>query len=114
MEAVGAKPQLPELEIIDANHQNLAGICQSFGVLAFSGYPLALKSLEKMLTDGGIKVFQTWAPYQSQRNSNDYLGNQLSPSPRQFTLLCNNCTLIPMAIPMAVISRLLHLNPCQA
>ena len=56
---------MPELEIIDANHQDLAKICQSLDVkVAFSGLPSGIaKSVEKMLTDGGIKVFSNASSY---------------------------------------------------
>ena len=103
------KPQLPELEIIDANHQDLAKICQSLDVkVAFSGLPSDIaKSVEKMLTDGGIKVFSNASSYRRVKGIPMIIPEINSHHFHDSLHYCaTNCTLIPMAVPMAAISQI--------
>ena len=107
------KPVLPELEIIDANHQDLAEKCRSLDVkVAFSGLPSDIaKSVEKLLTDGGIKVFSNASSYRRVKGIPMIIPEINSQHFHNSLHYCaTNCTLIPMALPMAAISQIAEIK----
>lgn len=107
------RPELPELMIIDANRQDLASLCQNLDVkIAFSGLPSDIaKSVEKTLTDGGIRVFSNASSYRRVKGIPMIIPEINSHHIHDSLHYCaTNCTLIPMAIPIAAISQIAEIK----
>ena len=103
------RPNLPDLIVIDANSPNLAQHCQSLGVeVAFSGLPSSVaQSVEQILVDAEISVFSNSSAY--RRTSNvPMIIPEINPHHNYSSkhYCATNCTLIPLALPVAAISRL--------
>ena len=103
------RPNLPDLLVIDANSPNLAQHCQSLGIkFAFSGLPPSVaQSVEKVLTDAGITVFSNSSAYRRKPNVPMVIP-EINPHHNYPSkhYCATNCTLIPLALPLAAISKL--------
>ena len=103
------RPNLPDLLVIDANSPNLAQHCRSLGIkFAFSGLPSSVaQSVEKVLTDAGITVFSNSSAYRRKPNV-PMIVPEINPHHNYPSkhYCATNCTLIPLALPLAAISKL--------
>ena len=103
------RPDLPELLVVDANDPNLTQHCQSLGVeIAFSGLPSSIaKSVEQVLVDGGITVYSNSSAYRRKPNV-PMIIPEINPHHNYSSkhYCATNCTLIPLALPVAAIAKL--------
>ena len=103
------RPNLPGLIVIDANNPNLAQQCQAIGVeLAFSGLPSAIaQSVEQVLVDAGITVYSNSSAYRRKPNV-PMIIPEINPHHNYSSkhYCATNCTLIPLALPVAAITKL--------
>ena len=103
------RPNLPELIVIDANNPNLAQQCQALGIeLAFSGLPSEVaQSVEQALVGAGITVFSNSSAYRRKPNV-PMIIPEINPHHNYSSkhYCATNCTLIPLALPVAAISKL--------
>jgi len=103
------RPDLPELLVVDANDPNLTQHCQSLGVeVAFSGLPSSVaQSVEQILVDAGITVFSNSSAYRRKPNI-PMIIPEINPHHNYPSkhYCATNCTLIPLALPVAAIAKL--------
>lgn len=103
------RPDLPELLVVDANDPNLTQHCQSLGVeVAFSGLPSSVaQSVEQVLVDAGIRVFSNSSAYRRKPNV-PMIIPEINPHHNYPSkhYCATNCTLIPLALPVAAIAKL--------
>ena len=103
------RPELPELLVVDANDPNLTQHCQSLGVeVAFSGLPSSVaQSVEQILVDAGITVFSNSSAYRRKPNV-PMIIPEINPHHNYPSkhYCATNCTLIPLALPVAAIAKL--------
>ena len=103
------RPNLPDLIVIDANNPNLAQRCQAVGIeLAFSGLPSEIaQSVEQVLVDAGITVYSNSSAYRRKPNV-PMIIPEINPHHNYSSkhYCATNCTLIPLALPLAAISKL--------
>lgn len=107
------RPALPQIIVMDANSADLATRCHELGVtIAFSGLPSDVAiTVEKSLTESGIMVFSNASAY--RRNSRiPMVIPEINPHHlyKSMHYCATNCTLIPLAIPLSVISKLSNIE----
>ncbi len=108
-----ARPQLPNLKILRANSAELAQECQKQDIkIAFSGLPAdAAMTVEKELTDIGIMVFSNASAYRRVPGIPLVIPEiNLGHLHHSMHYCATNCTLIPLAIPVARISDLTNIK----
>jgi len=103
------RPSLPNLTILDANSTILSDECHKLGIkFAFSGLPSSVaKEVEKRLTESGIMVFSNASAYR-RKTGIPMIIPEINPHhfSNSMHYCATNCTLIPLAIPVSVISKL--------
>ena len=103
------RPDLPELEILNANSEELVNHCHELDIsIAFSGLPSkSAMTIEKHLTDSGITVFSNASAYRRivgiPMVIPEINAHHLHPS---MHYCATNCTLIPLAIPVSIIDSM--------
>lgn len=108
-----ARPRLPNLRILGANSAELAQECHKLGIkIAFSGLPAnAALTVEKELTDSGIMVFSNASAFRRVPGI-PLVIPEINPHHlhRSLHYCATNCTLIPLAIPVSIISNLTNIK----
>ena len=107
------RPDLPELEILNANSEELANHCHELDIsIAFSGLPSkSAMTIEKHLTDSGITVFSNASAYRRTVGIPMVIpeinAHHLHPS---MHYCATNRTLIPLAIPVSIIDSMTNIK----
>lgn len=103
------RPELPNLEVLHANDDELAVDCQKMGItIAFSGLPAAVaKDVESRLVTAGIMVFSNASAFRRVTGI-PMIIPEVNPNHiiESMHYCATNCTLIPLAIPVAAINQL--------
>ena len=107
------RPDLPELEILNANSEKLANHCHELDIsIAFSGLPSkSAMTIEKHLTDSGITVFSNASAYRRTVGIPMVIPEINAHHLHSSMHYCaTNCTLIPLAIPVSIIDSMTNIK----
>mgnify|MGYP006259997119 FL=1 len=107
------RPDLPELEILNANSEELVNHCHELDIsIAFSGLPSkSAMTIEKHLTDSGITVFSNASAYRRTVGIPMVIPEINAHHLHSSMHYCaTNCTLIPLAIPVSIIDSMTNIK----
>ena len=112
------RPNLPDLEVLDLHSENFISTLKSLDIeIAFSALPedIAIIS-EKKLAQSGIAVFSNSSAYR-RKSEVPLVIPEINLSQLAYSstgMFCaTNCTLLPVAIPLSVISQKVSINHVQ-
>ncbi len=107
------RPDLPDVKVLDSNQSDLMLICQEQGIsVAFSGLPSDVASVvEPKLANAGIIVFSNASAYRRKPNIPMIIPEVNPHHIYSSNHYCaTNCTLIPLVLPLFVISKLSRIS----